>query len=51
MGTYALTGLALEPYEHYLGSLDVPCIIEQLLNKLATAFAYTHVAERAVTGV
>ena len=49
--TYALLGLALEPYEHHFRCVDVPCVLEQLLHELAAAFANAHVTERAVACV
>ena len=49
--TYALLGLALEPYEHHFRCVDVPCVLEQLLHELAAAFANAHVTERTVACV
>ena len=45
VGADALAGLAFEPYEHNLGGVDVPGVAEQLLDELAAAFAYAHVAQ------
>ena len=43
--TNTLLGLAFEPYENHLRSVDIPSVLEELLNKLATTFTNTHVAE------
>ncbi len=48
---HAVARLALQPHENDLGSVDVPGVLEELLHQLATAFADTHVAQGAVTGV
>ncbi len=49
--TYALAGSAFQPYEYHFGSIDVPGVVEQLLDQLAAAFANAHVAQRTVAGV
>ena len=49
--TNALLRSALEPYEHYLGRVDIPSVAQQLLHELATAFADTHVAKRSIACV
>ena len=51
MRTDTLLRLAREIYENYLGSFYVIRVFEKLLNKLGTALANTHSAERTVTGV
>ena len=49
--THTLLGLALEPYEHHLGCVDVPGVAQQLLHQFAAAFAHAHVAERSIASV
>ena len=49
--TYALAGTSLKPHQHYLGSIDVPGVVEQLLHELAAAFTHAHVTQRAVARV
>ena len=44
-------GLTLQPYQHYLGGIDVPGVFEELLHQLTTTFADTHVTQGAVTRV
>ena len=48
MRTYALAGSAFQPYKDDLGSIDIPGIGEELLDKLAATFTHTHCAERAI---
>ena len=47
----SLLRLAFEPNQHNLRSVDVPSVVEELLHKLAAAFADTHAAERTVARV
>ncbi len=42
---------AFEPYEHHLGSVDVPSVLQQLFYEFTTAFADAHVTERTVARV
>ena len=49
--SHAPPGLAFEPYEHHLRSLDVPRVAQQLFGQFAAAFAHAHAAQRAVAGV
>ncbi len=38
-------GLTLEPYQHHLGCLDVPGVLQELLHEFTAAFAHAHVAK------
>ena len=51
MGTDAVLRLALKPYQHHLGGVDVPGVAKELLYQLAAAFSYTHAAQGAVAGM
>ncbi len=41
----AFAGLAFQPNENHFRGVDVPCVFEKLLYKLAAAFAYAHGSE------
>ncbi len=47
----ALLRLAFEPNQNNLRGVDVPSVVEELLDKLTATFSDTHAAERAVAGV
>ncbi len=47
----ALLGLAGDVNKDYLGRVDVPGVLKELLNELGSAFADAHRAESAVTGM
>ena len=51
VGTDALLGLTGEINHDDLGHIVIPCIVEELLCKLGTAFTDRHGAESAVTGM
>ena len=47
----SMLGLALKPNEDYFRSVDVPSVVEELLDKLTTTLADTHAAQGSITGV
>jgi len=51
VGTDTVARRALKPNEDHLRGVDVPGVAEELLDKLTTTLADTHVAQRAIAGV